>query len=30
MKLLEEASAQVFDRFWGMSMNELRNINTAT
>jgi predicted unusual protein kinase regulating ubiquinone biosynthesis (AarF/ABC1/UbiB family) len=25
-KLLEEASAQVFDRFWGMSMNELRNI----
>ena len=27
MKLLEEASAQVFDRFWGMNMNELRNIN---
>ncbi|MCE7860144.1 MAG: AarF/ABC1/UbiB kinase family protein [Chloroflexi bacterium CFX2] len=26
VKLLEEASAQVFDRFWGMSMNELRNI----
>lgn len=26
IKLLEEASAQVFDRFWGMSMNELRNI----
>lgn len=25
-KLLEEASAQVFERFWGMSMNELRNI----
>lgn len=25
-KLLEEASAQVFDRFWGMSMNELRSI----
>jgi predicted unusual protein kinase regulating ubiquinone biosynthesis (AarF/ABC1/UbiB family) len=26
LKLIEEASAQVFDRFWGMSMNELRNI----
>ncbi|HMU94420.1 MAG TPA: AarF/UbiB family protein [Anaerolineales bacterium] len=26
VKLLEEASAQVFDRFWGMSMNELRSI----
>lgn len=26
VKLLEEASAQIFDRFWGMSMNELRNI----
>jgi predicted unusual protein kinase regulating ubiquinone biosynthesis (AarF/ABC1/UbiB family) len=26
VKLLEEASAQVFDRFWGKSMNELRNI----
>jgi predicted unusual protein kinase regulating ubiquinone biosynthesis (AarF/ABC1/UbiB family) len=25
-KLLEEASGQLFDRFWGMSMNELRNI----
>jgi predicted unusual protein kinase regulating ubiquinone biosynthesis (AarF/ABC1/UbiB family) len=25
-KLLEEASGQFFDRFWGMSMNELRNI----
>jgi predicted unusual protein kinase regulating ubiquinone biosynthesis (AarF/ABC1/UbiB family) len=25
-KLLEEASTQVFERFWGMSMNELRNI----
>lgn len=24
--LLEEASAQVFDRFWGKSMNELRSI----
>jgi predicted unusual protein kinase regulating ubiquinone biosynthesis (AarF/ABC1/UbiB family) len=26
IKLLEEASGQLFDRFWGMSMNELRNI----
>lgn len=26
VKLLEEASTQVFDRFWGKSMNELRNI----
>ena len=26
IKLLEEASTQVFDRFWGMSMNELRSI----
>ncbi|MFN8398620.1 MAG: AarF/UbiB family protein [Anaerolineales bacterium] len=26
IKLLEEASAQVFERFWGKSMNELRNI----
>lgn len=26
IKLLEEASAQLFDRFWGMSMNELRSI----
>lgn len=26
IKLLEEASAQVFDRFWGKSMNELRSI----
>lgn len=25
-KLLEEASAQVFDRFWGKSMNDLRSI----
>lgn len=25
-KLLEEASAQVFERFWGMSMNELRSV----
>lgn len=29
LKLIEEASAQVFDRFWGMSMNELRNVNHA-
>jgi len=27
LKLLEEAEAQMFDRFWGMSMNELRNID---
>ncbi len=27
LKLLEEAGAQLFDRFWGMSMNELRNID---
>lgn len=26
IKLLEEASAQLFDRFWGMSMSELRSI----
>lgn len=26
LKLLEEASGQLFDRFWGMSMNELRQI----
>ena len=26
IKLLEEASAQVFERFWGKSMNELRSI----
>ena len=29
IKLLEEASAQLFDRFWGMNMQELRNINHA-
>lgn len=29
VKLLEEASAQVFDRFWGMSMSELRSIRHA-
>lgn len=27
MKLLEQAEAQMFDRFWGMSMNELRNVD---
>lgn len=27
LKLLEEASAQLFDRFWGMNMKELRQIN---
>ncbi len=27
IKLLEEASAQLFDRFWGMNMSELRSIN---
>lgn len=26
LKLLEEAGAQLFDRFWGMNMSELRNI----
>lgn len=26
LKLLEEASGQLFDRFWGMSMSELRHI----
>jgi predicted unusual protein kinase regulating ubiquinone biosynthesis (AarF/ABC1/UbiB family) len=26
LKLLEEAEAQLFDRFWGMSMSELRNV----
>ena len=25
LKLIEQMEAQVFDRFWGMSMNELRN-----
>ena len=29
LKLLEEAGAQLFDRFWGMNMNELRNIDHA-
>ena len=27
IKLLEQAEQQMFDRFWGMSMNELRNVN---
>jgi predicted unusual protein kinase regulating ubiquinone biosynthesis (AarF/ABC1/UbiB family) len=27
LKLLEDAGAQLFDRFWGMNMNELRNVN---
>src|SRR6266498_3216269 len=27
LKLLEQAESQLFDRFWGMSMNELRNID---
>ena len=27
LKLIEQAEAQVFDRFWGLSMSELRNIN---
>lgn len=27
LKLIEEAEAQMFDRFWGMSMNELRNVD---
>ncbi len=27
LKLLEQAEAQVFDRFWGMSMSELRNLD---
>lgn len=26
-KMLEQAGAQLFDRFWGMSMNELRKID---
>jgi predicted unusual protein kinase regulating ubiquinone biosynthesis (AarF/ABC1/UbiB family) len=29
MKLIEMAGAQLFDRFWGMSMKELRQINHA-
>jgi predicted unusual protein kinase regulating ubiquinone biosynthesis (AarF/ABC1/UbiB family) len=27
VKLLEEAGSQLFDRFWGMDMSELRNVN---
>jgi predicted unusual protein kinase regulating ubiquinone biosynthesis (AarF/ABC1/UbiB family) len=27
LKLLEQAGAQLFDRFWGMSMGELRNVD---
>ena len=27
LKLIEQAEAQVFDRFWGLSMSELRSIN---
>lgn len=27
LKLIEEAEAQMFDRFWGMSMSELRNVD---
>lgn len=27
LKLIEQVEAQVFERFWGMSMQELRNIN---
>jgi predicted unusual protein kinase regulating ubiquinone biosynthesis (AarF/ABC1/UbiB family) len=27
LKLIEQAGAQVFDRFWGMSMSELRKTN---
>ncbi|HUI89854.1 MAG TPA: AarF/UbiB family protein [Anaerolineales bacterium] len=29
LKLLEQAEAQLFDRFWGMSMSELRHIHHA-
>jgi len=29
VKLLEQAEAQLFERFWGMSMSELRKINHA-
>jgi predicted unusual protein kinase regulating ubiquinone biosynthesis (AarF/ABC1/UbiB family) len=27
IKLIEQAETQMFDRFWGMSMNELRNVD---
>jgi predicted unusual protein kinase regulating ubiquinone biosynthesis (AarF/ABC1/UbiB family) len=29
VQLLEQAEAQLFDRFWGMSMSELRKVNHA-
>ncbi len=29
LRLLEQAESQVFDRFWGMSMSELRRTNPA-
>ena len=29
LKMLERAEAQLFDRFWGMSMSELRTVNHA-
>ncbi len=29
LELLERAEAQLFDRFWGMSMSELRKVNPA-
>ncbi|MGD8402344.1 MAG: AarF/UbiB family protein [Anaerolineales bacterium] len=28
VRLIEQAEAQVFDRFWGMSMNEIRSISS--
>jgi len=28
VRLIEQAESQVFDRFWGMSMNEIRSINS--
>jgi predicted unusual protein kinase regulating ubiquinone biosynthesis (AarF/ABC1/UbiB family) len=28
VKLIEQAESQVFDRFWGMSMNEIRSISS--
>jgi len=28
VKLIEQAESQVFDRFWGMSMSEIRNISS--
>ncbi len=27
LKLIEQAESQIFDRFWGMSMNELRSVD---